>query len=216
MRDVRGPLDQAVLISESRASFSFGRSATAAKPTQGGILQKLIWHYTADRNFQSIIKDGFIRPATTYIAPGEKPVVWFSREQFWEPTTFLNWGMTGAIRRGFRLLRIGMNTADAPHRWSELRELSGMSPEIAGALARSAREVGANPSRWYGTFEPVPIHKWKAIEYFNLESWAPLFPGAGVSDLGVRVRSLLLPSPRPGRATIGELHIDSVPRLAND
>ena len=37
----------------------------------------------------SIVKDGAIRPATAYIDAGETPIVWFSTEQFWEPTVFI-------------------------------------------------------------------------------------------------------------------------------
>lgn len=144
----------------------------------------MLWHYTSDQDFVLIRNDGFIRPADARLTLGEKPVVWFSKEQFWEPTvtkglvlgdgTVKDLDMLGMREHGHRLIRIGVDPETAPYTWSELKSLSRMPPEIATALASSARRMGANPSRWRGTFDAVYADKWKAIEYFNKFNWAPL------------------------------------------
>lgn len=144
----------------------------------------MIWHYTYDDNFNSIENDGSIKPATRYIPIWERPIVWFSTEQFWEPTvtkarirpdgTKQDFSMDGMLELGILLIRIGIDEADAPHRWAELKLLSGMSPVTACGLARRAKQLGGNPSRWRGTFEAVGAEKWKSVEYFDRLAWAPL------------------------------------------
>lgn len=145
---------------------------------------KMIWHYTIDVSFAAIRRDGLIQPAYEYIAIGERPIVWFSKEQFWEPTVtkapLLGDGtsevldMNGLFNHGILLIRIGVDPSTAPYTWSEMKELSGMPPHIARGLAFVGRRQGANPSRWRGTFEAVSSDKWKAVEFFTGLDWVPL------------------------------------------
>ena len=44
----------------------------------------MVWHYTILDAFRSILRDGFIKPATQFVPPGERPVVWFSSNPVWE------------------------------------------------------------------------------------------------------------------------------------
>jgi hypothetical protein len=137
----------------------------------------IIWHYTYDTNFELIRKDGFIRPASEGISDGEKPIVWFSKEQFWEPTvtkgltledgTVTQLTMSGLVDHDFLLVRIGIDPETAPYTWSELKALSGMPSNAAWILKKSAEQRGANPSKWRGTFKPVGRDKWRAVEFFN-------------------------------------------------
>jgi hypothetical protein len=141
----------------------------------------MIWHYTVDRNFCSILTEGLIRPATARVPPGERPIVWFSTEQYWEPTVTKGWLQTdGTIKdlkmgdfleREIQLFRIGVDPATAPYRWCDLKSLSGMSSEAAHGLARMAKALGANPSRWRGTFDAVSDAWWEAIERFEGGGW---------------------------------------------
>jgi hypothetical protein len=141
----------------------------------------MIWHYTHDEGYHGIRRDGFIRPANLYVPVGEKPIVWFSTEEVWEPTvtkgvegTDLVLKMADLVARNIRLYRIGVDSAVAPFRWSELKLLSGMSSQTGRLLAARAKELGANPSRWRGTFDAVTSEKWEAIEYFNGVDWVTL------------------------------------------
>jgi hypothetical protein len=97
----------------------------------------MIWHYNADRSFISILSDGFIKPATTHVTPGEKPIVWFSTEKVWEPTVVKLYaaedgvecllGMDGLLNHGPPLFRFGVAEYTAPMTWWELRSACGMS-----------------------------------------------------------------------------------------
>jgi len=154
----------------------------------------MLWHYTSSTHYVSIVKDGLILPATTYVPDEEKPIVWFSDDQFWEPTatkgvqlrdgTIGSLSLDGMLDRHILPIRIGVDSTVAPHRWSDLKSLSGMSSETARGLASSAKRMGSNPCLWRGTFEAVRADKWMAVEYFNRRDWAPLDWGisSGVND----------------------------------
>jgi hypothetical protein len=134
------------------------------------------WHYTVGRSFSKIISDGFIRPDTMYVPLGEKPIVWFSTEQFWEPTVSKGYrcadgvirtlNMDRLVRENLELFRIGVDTVVVPFRWLELRLRSEMCPREAQRLASEGKAAGANSSRWCGTFEFVPSERWNAVEFF--------------------------------------------------
>jgi hypothetical protein len=141
----------------------------------------MIWHYTVGQHFISILEEGEIRTTTAYLAPGEKPIAWFSTEQFWEPTVtkglrtaegaVQNLGMQEQHEGNFLLCRLGVDEEVAPYRWRELKQLSGMPPHIAAGLARVAKHRGGNPSRWRGSFAPVCCKDWKALQFFNGIEW---------------------------------------------
>jgi hypothetical protein len=40
-----------------------------------------IWHYTVLPHLLSMFRDGFIKPATAFVEPPERPIVWFSLDQ---------------------------------------------------------------------------------------------------------------------------------------
>lgn len=137
----------------------------------------MIRHYTVGDSFNEILRDNLIRPATAYIPKHEKPIVWFSTEEFWEPTvskgllladgTIKDLNMTDMLAKNMSLFRIGVDPDTAPLRWSDIKEQSGMLGETARNLAARAKKVGGNPSRWRGTFEPVSIEQWRAIDRLN-------------------------------------------------
>jgi len=45
-----------------------------------------LWHYTFLPHLETILRGGLIRPATALVKPPERPIGWFSRNQFWERT----------------------------------------------------------------------------------------------------------------------------------
>lgn len=49
--------------------------------------EQLAWHYTTGEKFIEIVDSGFLLPTANYIASPELPVLWFSRNQKWEPTS---------------------------------------------------------------------------------------------------------------------------------
>jgi hypothetical protein len=46
----------------------------------------LAWHYTTGKHFLKTVESGVLLPSANYIAKTENPVLWFSCEQYWEPT----------------------------------------------------------------------------------------------------------------------------------
>ena len=124
----------------------------------------LFWHYTTGLKFRYIVADGAIKAATAYIDPGEKPIVWFSANQFWEETA-CKLAPDGSQRRlnmletyecWGGLVRFGVAEKTAPLDWHAIKELSGMSSRTAQVLYRGAIDQGARPGQWRGTFGARP------------------------------------------------------------
>ena len=138
----------------------------------------IVWHYTTLGYFRSILRDGFIKPATEYVPPGERPVVWFSSNPVWE-----NSAAKGVTERrkmrtltfeehvGVGLVRIGVQSATAPYQWQEIKELSHMDASVAQNLYNVAIAEGARPGEWYGTFDPVPRDAWISVETWREGEW---------------------------------------------
>lgn len=86
-------------------------------------------------------KWGAILPAVTYVPRGERPIVWFSFDPLWEPTacksmvhdggSLIHLDRDGTAKHGRGLVRIGVAPSKAPHDWRTLKELSGMSSNVA-------------------------------------------------------------------------------------
>src|SRR5262245_44666416 len=106
------------------------------------------WHYTTGQKFRLIVTDGEILPATAGVPEGERPIVWFSTAPDWETTAnkyllrrdgtieHLDRAKTAELDGG--LVRFGVAPETAPHDWEALKELSGMSSEMAQGLYRVA------------------------------------------------------------------------------
>jgi hypothetical protein len=134
---------------------------------------KLLWHYTVDHNVGGIFRCGYVDVARILVVPPEKPVAWFSADQYWERTVvkaFPNGSMQGMLRAGISLYRIGVLPEAAPLNWTAIRKLSGMTASTAKLLLRNAKELGANPWHWYGSFSPVLESQWQVVETFK-DGW---------------------------------------------
>ena len=140
----------------------------------------LLWHYTTGEKFIAIVQDGLIKPTASRIDPRERPAVWFSTNQWWEPTASktlqsggklraLNMSETAAYGKG--LVRFGVAAETAPVSWRQFRMLSGVSPETYRNLVRAGKKHGADPHQWYASFEPVSKDKWLAVEVFQDGRW---------------------------------------------
>jgi hypothetical protein len=148
-----------------------------------GLKQRPVWHYTIGNHLLMILESGATLPATAHVPPGERPIVWFSTNPYWEKTvtkgllqsdgTVCNLGMRGMLNYGPQLFRIAVPAEAAPHNWPALRKLSGMNPRFAAGLARIARRWHAHPNEWRGTFYPVPSSTWISVEEFREKSWQP-------------------------------------------
>ncbi len=149
----------------------------------------IAWHYTKGVHLQKIIEDGELRPATEGVSRSEKPIIWFSTNQRWEPTAGIGTIENGKLRTATMeetaevaggLARIGVDTDETDLLdWRELKELSGMSSQTAQALYRAAIGSGARPGEWLGRFSPVAQDEWVAVDVFRDGDWARVFPATG-------------------------------------
>lgn len=150
----------------------------AVKKKQSETRPSMVWHYTILDAFRSILHDGFIKPATEFVPPGERPVVWFSSNPVWENSAAKGVTEGGRMRIATfdehvsaGLIRIGVQSATAPYRWQETKELSNMDASVAQKLYRVAIAKGARPGEWYGTFDPVPRDAWVSVEIWRDGEW---------------------------------------------
>lgn len=140
---------------------------------------RLVWHYTVGALMDPIRAAGELACATENVPPGEKPVLWFSARQHWEPTA--NKGFTGSdgvqrllsfeetIAYGKGGYRFGV-APEGLIPWRLIPEQSGMSDQMKLGLVRSAKSVGADPSFWYGSMTPIPISNC-VVQRLNGDEW---------------------------------------------
>ena len=128
----------------------------------------LAWHYTTSQKRALIDAAGQLRPADAFIGPNERPAVWFSLNQRWEPTASKGIidAATGRHRTatiaemiefaGGPLVRYGI----APRLLlpsGELRRRARIAGHTWRGMVASGRAVGANPADWFGSLQPVPV-----------------------------------------------------------
>ena len=145
----------------------------------------LCWHYTTGEKLLLIAESGELRPGKAYVPEHEKPILWFSLNQYWDNTvnkgllkpdgSILQLDMRGTFEGGGGLARIGVSEDTARYGWKALRHISNMDSYMAKHLVKRALEVGTNPREWRGTFDAVPYKKWKAVERFDGNGmWVPM------------------------------------------
>lgn len=136
------------------------------------------WHYTTGQNFVQIVKSGVLLPTAAYIARRERPVIWFSLEQFWEPTAQKRLqgrpeelGMQGTYEHGGGLVRFGVAPAHLVP-WPRLARLARIPSAVQRGLVQSGRAQGATPERWLGMIgRPMSLMDIEAIDVFDGQSW---------------------------------------------
>lgn len=125
------------------------------------------WHYTTGHCAIQIVLSGLILPATECVPAREKPVVWFSLNQDWEPTA------TKGIVDPLTGLRRNATTEEMAHlanglyrfgvlpsclmSWTDLKSKTRINRKTALALARVAYEMGGNANHWMGTTTAVSL-----------------------------------------------------------
>jgi hypothetical protein len=138
----------------------------------------LAWHYTISDRAQGIISTGQLNLATVGVRPPERPVVWFTRHQHWEPTanklavlrdgtmrTLTTQEMFNEI--GGELYRFGIDPARLLP-WAVLKRRARISSRVQRDLLRQAKAIGSDHTLWLGSLEPIPlsdltVQKWNPI-----------------------------------------------------
>jgi hypothetical protein len=150
---------------------------------------EFVHHYTTGLKLCSIMNTGFIQPSTAHIEPVEKPVVWFSSSERWEPTAtkvpvpgMPGQVMTAAAQNG--LVRLTVPASTAPHKIEELPELAGTSIDTYMGLLLGGLQLGSDPTSWRFSLNPVPtsfLHtvafydfandRWLTVEIAEMARW---------------------------------------------
>ena len=155
---------------------------------------QVAWHYTTLENATLIEADGRLRPATAWLVSGEKPVIWFSLSQEWEPTA-TKWlaheSPEGTIEQKLAtpaemvevaggLVRYGVfpSTKLGLMSWAKIVRKAKIPRGLADSLELVAMEQGADPAKWLGRFKPLPISRCCRVEIFDVET---VDPNGGVS-----------------------------------
>lgn len=149
----------------------------------------LAWHYTTGENFERIVTVGFLQPSAIDVQPSERPVLWFSLEQHWEPTACKAWDEGGRLRlltmeetreRGRGLVRFGV-ASERLTPWPRIRAIARIPPRIAQGLIRRAEEQGASPHFWLGTTSALPLEQIEAIDVMEDSAWVRVRPKSASS-----------------------------------
>ena len=146
----------------------------------------MLWYYTTGQKLSQIMEAGELQPARIGTARKEKPAVWFSANQEWEPAANLPWQDPGGSQLrlskdqsyvlGGGLARIGVAPEEAPHDWKAFKRLSGISSSVAKELYNAAIQAGSRPAQWFASFDAVPRSKWLAVEVLDGTDWVAKGP----------------------------------------
>ncbi len=146
--------------------------------------ESILWYYTTLNKLVEILAQGQITPSAAGVPRKEKPAVWFSANQTWDPAANLPWqdpdGSTVRLSKdqtfvmGGGLARIGIAPQTAPHDWKTFKQQSGISPKAAKEIYNTAIQGGSRPGQWFASFENVPKSKWLTIEILEGDAWVAL------------------------------------------
>jgi hypothetical protein len=141
-----------------------------------------LWHYTLGTTLLRIVADKRIRRARVGLAKGERPAVWFTRRNEWEPTATkgLMSAKTGEVTMATRevmeeaggaLIRIEVPATVGRHTWADHRRVGQVDPRIADALEKDATERGSDPAEWRVSYHDVPWTAILSIEALVGDEW---------------------------------------------
>ena len=128
----------------------------------------IAWHYTTGQKFKLIIDSGFLMPTSIGVKPPEKPILWFSLNQYWENTANKAWqhssgeierlSMPDTFKVGGGLVRFGISPKEL-HLGEQLRRKARMSSSIWRLLCNEGLRQKAKTSEWCGTIASLPVDK---------------------------------------------------------
>lgn len=126
----------------------------------------MAWHYTIGSYLERILGGGMLVPATAGVEAPERPVVWFSLNQHWEPTATKGiFGNDGARRMatmeemwalGDGLFRFGTPARSLLAGETLIRK-ARISRRTWADLGRSASKCGGDSRDWLGHIGALPI-----------------------------------------------------------
>lgn len=105
-----------------------------------------------------------------------KRAVWFSLEQFWEPSAN-KLGLGSSLQdlcKIVEVIRIGVNAEVCPLTWDDYCRDSGHDAKHLRSMKSAAYSCNSRPSTYRLTWEAVPAEQWVAVERLDGDKWVPL------------------------------------------
>lgn len=140
---------------------------------------QIAWHYTTGMKFKQIVESGYLDPKKTVTPPNEKPILWFSKHHYFEPTAqkakrlptgqIESLGMMGTYALGGGLIRFGYPIAKLTE-YKKLCRQAGVTMFDVVALERVGLSQGAKPTDWMGSLKKININDC-IVEVFNGAEW---------------------------------------------
>lgn len=172
-------------------------------------LPDAVFHYTVGPKLPLILKSRRLQPTGFGLAASsrEKPVLWWSENADWEQTAtkVLSTDRGKTYRRpslaelqaeaGLYRFRLDTRNAAALHEvgiklvpWQRIPMLARIDPKDVQRMLMSGLHLGATPTQWWGTFEPVPTslevsgvltveHRDANAEGLARDQWVPVDGG---------------------------------------
>lgn len=143
-------------------------------------VKKTLWHYSPGTYVPKIFESGLLKPSNAG-APTERPVLWFSENQVWEPTAgkllvnkfgqvVRSMAFTEQVERS-GCVRYGIDSNDIRLLgWKAAAGQAGMSRDVRRELEKKGKSLGANPMHWWGTLFSIEIDE-LCFEYWNGVAW---------------------------------------------
>ena len=130
-----------------------------------GYMNDVLWHYAPWEYLGEIITSGCLKVSNAG-ASRERPLLWFSTNQHWEPTAtkFLRTA-EGLVKLTFDeqaayygCIRFGLMDPDTRLlHWRDACRAAGTPRQLRRKLERAGTELGANPSHWFAVATNVPL-----------------------------------------------------------
>ncbi|MGO4281028.1 hypothetical protein SAMN05216321_10996 [Cupriavidus sp. OV038] len=138
---------------------------------------RYVWHYTVGTPLAAIARSGRLRPAMAHgrpARPGEHDILWFSRNQQWDPSATQDDGLSearhalsrAALHARFGLYRFGIAANDSrllP--WPTVTRVADIEVPDAMAMVAAGLRCGAAPTDWIGTLTEIPLSE------LRFEAW---------------------------------------------
>lgn len=139
-----------------------------------------VYHYTVPDRLLSIIARG-LDLATVGLEERERPAVWFTTSEDYEPTA--RKGLLDEATGDSRTLslkamivmsglaRVEVEPEAAPLTWAAWRHGSGARSRVIKGLAASARELGSDIRLWRASFDPIPQDRIIGMDVWHEGAW---------------------------------------------
>jgi len=140
-----------------------------------------VFHYAPWAYLPAMVQAGQLVPSNSG-ASNEKPMLWFSANQQWEPTAGKASGQIAMMTFKQQLavggcIRFGLPATDSRlMSWKAACTVAGTGRDERRAMERAGKKRGADPSQWFAIAESVPLDQ-LLLEVFVDNAWHPADPG---------------------------------------